>query len=151
MVSIGIDVNKVAEELSEFIPTKELLWASSEADELGANLIILAFKVGNCRFINRMNIILRYLPLISEVLWMRVEIIISSDLPAKDFLTRIYNELIRSGAEVAVKKDSISAIYKLNLNSIRESIKSVINNIKEILGCSSLEINYLGFEVMNIG
>jgi len=97
------------------------------------------------------NIIIRYVPLLSRVLWIRIEFLISSNLPAKDFMTRIYNDLVRMGAEVAIKKDSISAIFRVNMNSISEDINRLLSSLKGILGCNALELSYLGYEVVNIG
>jgi len=144
---------EVIKALEELTKPLNLIEAFEEANEVSARYIILRFKSMNSKYVEGINIILRYLPHTSLVIWGRIEVLVSRDIPAKEFLTRIYNELIKSKAEVLVKADGISVFYKLNTASANEFKADLIRKISECLriieGTRDVNLVYEGFKVLN--
>jgi len=148
-----LEAQEVIKALEGYVKAVNLIEAFEEANEVSAKYIILRFKVVNSMYVEGINLILRYLPHSSLITWGRIEVLISKNIPAKEFLTRIYNELIKSRAEVVIKADGISALYKLNTTSANEFRSDLVKKVSECLrvieGVKKADLVYEGFAVLN--
>ncbi len=141
-------VSDVIESLRNIVRQEDLLAAFAEADAEGLNYIILNFKVSNLRYIHGFNIIMYYLPGQDLITWTKLEVLVSSDLPARDFMTKIYNELLSLGAEVVVKKDGISVFRKLEGFNIETEIINFLNQVIKIVEGIDLPKKILGTKLV---
>lgn len=150
-----IEIDDLINALERFIKPSKLIEAFEEANECSAKYVIFKFKILNAKFIEGVNIILRYLPHVSAITWGRVEVLISRNVPAKEFLSRIYNSLVKSKAEVIIRADGISAFYKLNLESaikLRKDLTEKIRICSRIVeGIEDINLIYEGFTVLDYG
>ena len=122
----------IASNLRDLIGCEEMLAAFAEADVEGLNHVIFNFKVLGLKYIRGLNIIAYYLPGQELVLWIRFEVLISSELPARDFMTRIYGELIKLRSEVVVRQDGISVIKKAK-SDIRGELVEFLRDVARIV------------------
>ncbi len=123
--------------LRDLIEREEMLAAFAEADVEGLNYVIFNFKVLGLKYIRGLNIIAYYLPGQELVLWIRFEVLISSELPARDFMTRIYGELLKLRSEVIVKQDGISVIKKAKSN-VRGELVEFLRDVARIVESTDL-------------
>ena len=123
--------------LGDLIEREEMLAAFSEADVEGLNYVIFSFKVLGLKYIQGLNIITHYLPGQELILWVRFEVLISSRLPARDFMTRIYGELLKLRSEVIVKQDGISVVKKAKSN-VRGELVEFLRDVARIVESTDL-------------
>ncbi|MCD6428286.1 MAG: hypothetical protein J7L12_01565 [Desulfurococcales archaeon] len=118
--------------LRDLVGRDEMLAAFAEADVEGFNCIIFNFRVLGLKYIHGLNIIAYYLPGEELILWIRFEVLISSELPARDFMTRIYGELLKLRSEVIVKQDGISVIKKAR-SDVRGELIEFLRDVARIV------------------
>ena len=141
-------VSDVIECLRDIVGQEDLLAAFAEADAEGLNYIILNFKVPNLRYVQGFNIIMYYLPGQDLITWTKLEVLVSSDLPARDFMTKIYNELLSLGAEVVVRRDGISVFRKLENFNIGTEIINFLSQVIKIVEGIDLPEEILGTKLV---
>ncbi|RLG77027.1 MAG: hypothetical protein DRO14_02950 [Thermoprotei archaeon] len=122
----------VINNLRDIIKREEMLAAFAEADVEGLNYVVFNFKVLGLKYIHGLNIITYYLPGQELVSWVRFEVLISSELPARDFMTRMYGELLKLKSEVVVKQDGISVIKKAK-SDIRGELVEFLRDVTKIV------------------
>lgn len=126
----------MADNLSGLIPKEKILWAASEADINGDTLLFFKLTPESSTYIEGANLIIKYMPLRDEVLWGRVEFIISPSMRAAKFMNEVYPKLISLGYKVIVDSGGVFASY--NLGQVIQD--SVISELYEKL-CELLDNN----------
>ncbi|OYT52170.1 MAG: hypothetical protein B6U73_00340 [Desulfurococcales archaeon ex4484_204] len=122
------DIYDVINDFRDIVEPDRLLWVFSEASEVSARYVIMRFNA-NLSIIKGVNVIFRYIPMLDKILWIRLEVMISSDVSAKDFFIRIYRELGKMGCEVAIGRNSISIFSDLRPPKLSSK---VVNRVREI-------------------
>ncbi len=150
-----IEVFELAEKLRDYVSRDKVIEIFTEADEVAGEYVIISFNAKNVSYVEGINLIFRYLPYVSKILQARLEVLISKDLPATEFLTIKYKALIREGIEVALKRDGISLFCKLNVENadvfISDFKRRLITIMNIIEGSSNVEITYKDFMVIRRG
>ena len=126
-------INYVIEALADLAPRDKVMAAFAEADVEGLNYILLNFKVLKMKFIYGANVILYYLPGQEVIPWIRFEVLLSSDVPARDFMTKMYSKLLEFGLEVVVKYDGISIMKKVKSGDIKGELMRFLYNVIKIV------------------
>ncbi len=114
-------IQEIASNLSGLIPKEKIFWAASEADINGNTFLVFKLKPEGSTYIEGVNLIIKYIPLREEVLWGRLEFVISPSIEAAKFMENVYPKLISLGYKVVVDSEGVFASYKLG-QEINESI-----------------------------
>ncbi len=126
------------EEFSGLIPRDTVRWAFSDADLNGFNKVIFVFRVEESALIRSVNLVINYAPFRGEILWGAVEIVISGNLPVKDFFKRTYINLLKANFEVLVDASGIYVVKKLGRdltsNKVLDVVREVCNAVKDKCG-----------------
>jgi hypothetical protein len=136
----SIKAEDIVEGLSNLVAPDAIRWVMSEADVTGSPYIYLVFEVSNARFVKTVNLILRYLPLKGSVLWGVLEIVISPEIEAYEFMGRVFRELTSRNYEVIIDKEGIFLKKKLGLHLTSDIIIEIVNEVCGIIkdNCGSL-------------
>jgi len=132
-------LNTILESLEGLVKQEHVLAAFAEADVEGLNHVVLSFRVIELKYIKGLNIIMYYLPGQDLISWVRLEVLVSSDVPARDFMGRMYSELIAMKAEVVVKRDGISVIKRLGVPEIKTEVWNFLSRVIKIV--EGIDIN----------
>ena len=143
---------EVIEGLRNFVDKDVILQALSEAEEVGSNIVIFSFiPSGNSDYLEGLNFILKVNPYLNQVIWVRVEFLISKDFSAKKFFTEVVNEVFMKGGEIAIKKDGISLIFKLRGKDLERQINNLIDFIAKLIPGKVPNFKYSSFAVIESG
>ncbi len=137
---LSIRAEDVIERLSNLVAPDTMKWVMSEADVTGSPYIYLVFEVSGSRFVRNVNLILRYLPVKGSVLWGVLEIVISPQVEAYEFMSRMFSALTSRGYEVIVGGEGIFLKKKLGLNISSDVIIAAVDEVCRIIkdNCGSL-------------
>ena len=135
-----MEISEFARELSSLIPEEKIMGAASEADINGDSFLVFGFRPESSSFIIDTNLIVKYIPLRDEVLWGRIEFVISPGIEAVSFMEKVYPKLISMGFEIVVESEGIYAYYKLGQEISGSLIKRLYERLCGMLGdrCGTL-------------
>ncbi len=146
--SMGVAINELRKFLRGVAKSEELTWVLSECEEVGGDYILLKFKVTNTKYLRNFNIVFRCTYGSEGIPSIKLEIVISTEYPAPDFLQRVYGKLVESGAEVALSSDGVFVYYKLSGDGLAEKIKEKLKYVVSLLKDNEFKIMYVGYEVL---
>ncbi len=147
--------------LMEFMSTLEGIISSDSltaifamADEECARKIVLHFKVSGCEPLSEVNLLIMYIPYADIVEPLRLEVRVNPDkVLAREFMSNQYNRLVKSGAQVAIDKDGVYAIFKAQgredlVRFIRKTLDLVCEVFSGKKGNKEFNLTYDGFTLV---
>ena len=124
------------------------------ADEECARKIILHFKVSGCESLSEVNLLIMYIPYADIVEPLRLEVKINPDkVLAREFMSNQYSRLVKLGAQVAINKDGVYAIFKAQdredlVGFIRRTLGLVCEVFSGKKGNKEFNLTYDGFTLV---
>lgn len=137
--------------LGDYVKSDDILWLLSDSEVHSYGQVIISFNT-NSKVVLGVNVIFTH-RLGGGLEDVRVEFLISTDISASKFLSSQYTDLIKSGAEVLVKKEGISVFYRVKSLG-NASLKQYVDNVCKILEIDSINLSFLKYsflEELNAG
>ncbi len=131
--------------LSDYIKLDDILWIISDSEIHGYKQVMISFTTDS-KVILGVNVIFSH-KFEDELEDVIVEFLISPEISASKFLTTQYTDLIKSGAEVLIKKEGISIFYRVKSLS-NTSLKQYVDRVCNILGVDSINLNFLKYSFL---
>jgi len=122
------------------------------AEEENARKVVLHFKISGCEPLNDANLLIMYVPYVDIVEPLRLEIRINPDkVSAREFMSSQYNKLVELGAQVAVDRNGIYAVFSVQ-GKPAEFLHDVLGYVCEVFrkrrNIEGLNLVYEGFTLV---
>lgn len=140
--------------MEEIISSDSLTAIFAMADEECARKIILHFKVSGCEPLSEASLLIMYVPYADIVEPLRLEVRINPDkVLAREFMSNQYSRLVKLGAQVAIDKDGVYAIFKVRegkdlVRFIRRTLDLVCEAFSDRKGNKEPNLTYDGFTLV---
>ena len=140
--------------LEGIISSDSLATIFAMADEECARKIVLHFKVSGCEPLSEVNLLIMYIPYADIVEPLRLEVKINPDrVLAREFMNNQYSRLVKLGAQVAIDKDGVYAIFKAQdredlVRFIRRNLDLVCEVFSSKKGNKEFNLTYDGFTLV---
>lgn len=131
--------------LSDYVKLDDILWLLSDSEVHSYGQVIISFNT-NSKVVLGVNVIFSH-RLGGGLEDVRVEFLISADVSASKFLSSQYTDLIKSGAEVLVKKEGISVFYRVKSLS-DAGLKQYVDSVCKILGTDPINLSFLKYSFL---
>jgi len=131
--------------LGDYVKLDDILWLLSDSEVHSYGQVIISFNT-NSKVVLGVNVIFTH-RLGGGLEDVRVEFLISTDISASKFLSSQYTDLIKSGAEVLVKKEGISVFYRVKSLG-NTSLKQYVDNVCKILEIDSINLSFLKYSFL---
>jgi len=148
------DLTSFMSNMEEIVSSDLLATAFAMADEECARKIILHFKITGCKPLSEANLLLMYTPYADIVEPLRLEIKINpDDVLAREFMDSQYGKLVGLGAQVAISKGGIYAVFRVpGRENIARFIREILDRVCDIFsrdeGNEKLNLTYDGFTLV---
>ena len=149
-------LNTFMRSLEGIINSDSLATVFAIAEEECVRKIILHFKVSGCDPLSNANLLIMYTPYVDVVEPLRLEVRVDSNkVMAREFMNSQYNKLMNLGAQVALGKDGIYAIFKIKIEDtgnliefINETLNAVCRIFSSEKNLGRLNLIYDGFTLV---
>ncbi len=141
-----LGADEVAKLACGTVTSEEVFSVLAYASTSAIKIVSLEFSIDGCDYLKQARLILS-IPLDEAVAeWVGFEAWLSPEVPARDFITRAYNELMSRGFSVTMSRDGIF-IHKERVRNV--CLKSLLEEICKIVeGRVPSKIEYRGYSVM---
>lgn len=141
-----LSAEEVAKLACGAVTVEEVFSILAYASTSAIRVVSLEFSIKDCSYLKQARLIMG-VPLDEPVAeWVGFEAWLSPNVPARDFITRAYNELMSSGFSVTMSRDGVF-IHRERVRNV--CIKKLLEEICRIIeGNVPSEIIYRGYSVM---
>lgn len=141
-----LNADEVSRLACGLVTAEEVFSVLAYASTSAIKVVSLEFSVEGCEYLKQARLIIS-VPLDEAIAeWVGFEAWLSPDVPAKDFVTRAYAELVSRGFSVTMSRDGIF-VHKEKIKNV--CIKTIIEDICRIVeNRVPTKIAYVGYSVM---